>query len=227
YSWNFGDGTSGSGITTTHQFRTVGNVVVTLTVTDARGAQSVQSKTVVVQQPTPPTIAIDVTPTSPSVGRDTFFSAARSTGASGRSIVSYQWSFGDGNSGTGATTTHRYSAPGTYTVTLRATDDVGATATQTTTITVALGGPAVSFTILPAQPRPNQPVTINITATPTSGTTVRSYTINWGDGQIETVTSPTQSHIYGGPGAYVISVTATDSLGHTTTVTQQVTVTNP
>ena len=37
YAWNFGDGTSGNGVTTTHQYRTFGNMSVTLTVTDARG----------------------------------------------------------------------------------------------------------------------------------------------------------------------------------------------
>ena len=37
YAWDFGDGTSGSGITTTHAYTTVGTYTVTLTVTDNDG----------------------------------------------------------------------------------------------------------------------------------------------------------------------------------------------
>ncbi len=41
------------------------------------------------------------------------------------SIVSYQWNFGDGESGTGATLSHKYSNAGTYTVLLTVVDDGG------------------------------------------------------------------------------------------------------
>lgn len=37
-------------------------------------------------------------------------------------IVTYSWDFGDGASGTGAVTTHTYTAPGTYVVTLTVWD---------------------------------------------------------------------------------------------------------
>ncbi|MFO7966503.1 MAG: PKD domain-containing protein [Archaeoglobaceae archaeon] len=41
------------------------------------------------------------------------------------SITSYEWSFGDGNSGSGSVTAHAYSDPGTYTVQLTVTDNNG------------------------------------------------------------------------------------------------------
>src|SRR5262249_48294217 len=46
WSWNFGDGTSGSNPTTTHTYFIQGTYVVTLTVKDAHGATGTQSKTV-------------------------------------------------------------------------------------------------------------------------------------------------------------------------------------
>ena len=49
-------------------------------------------------------------------------------------ITAYQWSFGDGTTGSGATATHGYGQAGTYPVTLTVTD---------------AGGP-VSYTPLPA-----------------------------------------------------------------------------
>ena len=40
--------------------------------------------------------------------------------------LTYSWDFGDGHAGEGPTVTHQYSIPGTYLVTLLATDDHGA-----------------------------------------------------------------------------------------------------
>src|SRR6185436_2827998 len=45
YSWNFGDGSSGSGVSVLHQFRKNSTNIVTLTTTPA-GTQSSTSKTV-------------------------------------------------------------------------------------------------------------------------------------------------------------------------------------
>lgn len=53
------------------------------------------------------------------------------------SIVSYAWTFGDGGSDNGATTSHTYGADGSYNVTLTVTDDQGASDSQQQTVTVS------------------------------------------------------------------------------------------
>ncbi len=51
YSWAFGDGATGSGVSASHTYATDGTYQVTLTVTDDEGAQSSTSQTVVIGSP--------------------------------------------------------------------------------------------------------------------------------------------------------------------------------
>ncbi|MCX6096752.1 MAG: PKD domain-containing protein [Candidatus Bipolaricaulota bacterium] len=53
-------------------------------------------------------------------------------------IAKYEWSFGDGATGTDRSTSHVYTTSGTLTITLVVTDDKGKTATASQTITVLL-----------------------------------------------------------------------------------------
>jgi PKD repeat protein len=50
--------------------------------------------------------------------------------------LTYAWDFGDGNTGTGATPSHTYTAPGSYNVTLRVTDPDGNFDEDVTTVTI-------------------------------------------------------------------------------------------
>ena len=56
-------------------------------------------------------------------------------------IAAHAWDFGDGTTGSGATTTHSYAAAGTYTVRLTVTDNRGLTGTTTQSVTVATTPP--------------------------------------------------------------------------------------
>ena len=51
-------------------------------------------------------------------------------------IITYDWSFGDGTSASGITTSHKYTHEGRYPVSLTVHDDQGATNTDTILVTV-------------------------------------------------------------------------------------------
>ena len=228
YSWDFGDGTSSTGLTTTHQFRTAGTFSVTLTVTDPRGASATRANAVQVAAPTPPTASFTISPTPAPTNVDVFFnaSASRAVGA-GRTITSYIWAFGDGGSGSGVTTSHRYAGSGTFTVTLTVTDDAGATISVTQTLTV--GGTAANglaaFTITPTAPRVGQQVTFDAsTSTSSTGSSIVSYKYTYGDGTEETVSSPVQSHTYAVAATVNVILQTTDSNGKTSTATKSLTI---
>lgn len=227
FAWNFGDGTTGTGMTTTHTFRTVGTFPVALAVTDSRGAQTTALRSITVAPSTPPTAGFQVSPGTVGVNQDVFFNASESRPAAGRTITRYDWNFGDGESGSGATVSHRYSSPGTYQVVLTVTDDVGVSMQLTKGYTVtATGGLTATMTVLPTSPKVGQPAAFNASGSKSETSTIVSYKFNYGDGSPEeTGTSPTQTHVYRAPGTVVATVTVTDAQGRTATAQQSVTIT--
>ena len=228
YSWNFGDGTTGTGLTTTHQFRAAREYQVVLTVTDNRGSTAQGIKTVPVAEGTPPEISsFTVSPTPATPNQTVFFNASTARPAPGRSIVSYSWNFGDGASGSGATTSHVYTGVGSFTVTLRVTDDAGSVTTVTQQLTISnAGGTTANMTVDPAAPRVGQNVVFNASSsTAGTGATIVSYKFNYGDGTEEVSSNPVQSHRYGAAGTVTATVEVTDSLGRTSTKVLTVTIT--
>jgi len=138
YAWDFGDGTSASGVLAQHTYATAGVLTATLTVTSPNGTSGTASKSLIVSAPAPPKASFTVTPSSPTAGANATFDASGSTVGAGASIVKYEWDFGDGNNASPATatTTHAYAAAGSYTVKLTVTDSLGRTAEITTTLVV-------------------------------------------------------------------------------------------
>jgi len=55
-------------------------------------------------------------------------------------VVAWHWEFGDGAVGNGRSVTHTYAASGQYQVRLTVTDDGGATATTSRSVTATAGG---------------------------------------------------------------------------------------
>lgn len=76
-----------------------------------------------------PTAAFSADVTEGSAPLEVRFDASASSDPDG-TIVSYEWTFGDGNTGTGQTTTHTYADAGSYTPRLTVTDERGASHSQ-------------------------------------------------------------------------------------------------
>ncbi len=125
FTWDFGDGGSGSGADVNHTFNGPGTFFVRLTGTDIAGRSSTTTVPVTVGQSTAPTPDFSFSPTNPMPNDDVRFNASASVAAPGRTIVSYAWDFGDGGTGSGIQATRRYTQPRTYNVTLTVTDDIG------------------------------------------------------------------------------------------------------
>ncbi len=76
-----------------------------------------------------PTAVFATDVTEGSAPLDVRFDASASSDPDGN-IVSYEWAFGDGSTGSGQTTTHTYPDAGSYTPRLTVTDERGATHSQ-------------------------------------------------------------------------------------------------
>lgn len=125
YNWNFGDGRTASGRTVSHQYDGPGTYIVQLTIVDGYGRSASTSQSLSVTAGVNPTASFAFSPTDPIPGSTVFFNASASRAAPGRTIVSYEWDFGDGATGSGPTASRRYPLAGSYNVTLVVTDDAG------------------------------------------------------------------------------------------------------
>jgi len=136
-TWNFGDGSTGTGSTVIHSFASSGSFTVALSVTDSASPPNSDTAThsLVVTGSPPQQLSASFTwsPGVPVTNNVVTFSAAATGGSQ---PYGYGWSFGDGLTGTGQLVTHTYGTAGTYTVTLTVTDNNNAQTTSTNQVTI-------------------------------------------------------------------------------------------
>ncbi|HEX9582455.1 MAG TPA: PKD domain-containing protein [Gemmatimonadales bacterium] len=123
-------------------------------------------------------------------------------------VAAWSWTFGDGATADTPTPSHIYATGGPYTVSLTVTDDEGATASTSSTVTVnrppvaSAGGPYRSEDIVRFDG--------SASADP-DGDTQLTYAWSFGDGTTGTGAAPT--HAYAADGTYTVTLTVTDALG--------------
>lgn len=234
YSWDFGDDTSGTGITATHRYTAPGSYQARLTVTDTNGVSNQSAaQTIVVGGGAAPTADFIVNPSSPLVGQTVFFNGNTSAAGAGHSIVRYDWDFGDGSRRSGASVSRAYSAAGTYNVVLTVTDEVGQTAQAVKSVTVGASPATAAITYSPTNPRVNTAIIFNGSDSKGEGTNaiVRyewdfgcTVGVNCTRATFTSTTSASATTTYTGAFTFTVRLTITDSKGKKATTTQDVTV---
>ncbi|MCB0177045.1 MAG: PKD domain-containing protein [Anaerolineae bacterium] len=226
--WDFGDGNTDSGnLVVSHAYDAPGNYTVLLTLNNELGQSNTTAQAVVISEPppanTPPQPAIQANPTTIQVGDTVNFDASGTQASS--PIVSYDWDFGDGDTGSGQLTNHTYTQEGDYTVTLNVTDQNNLSGSTTAAITV---NPLT-------QP---DPLTANITG-PAGGEVGEQLTF---DGQSSTSAAPLTTiqwdfgdgataggnlvvnHTYKQPGDYTVQLTLENDINQNDTTSWSVTI---
>jgi PKD repeat protein len=226
YTWDFGDGTppvTENDPITYHAYTSYGDYTVKLTVTDNDGLTGQTEATIHVSQH--PVASFTFSPPDPLIHELVTFDASSSS-PDGGEIVSYTWTFGDGNVTTtnNPIITHAYSSYGTFTVTLNVTDSEGKWDTTSQQITVEKA-PIADFWWNPYYPQRGETVTFDASASTPDGGTIISYAWNFGDGTpIVETDQPVITHVYAETGDYLVTLNVTDSEGRWDTETHTITV---
>jgi PKD repeat protein len=165
-------------------------------------------------------------PSSAAENEEVFFdaSASRDDGQ----IVSYQWNFGDGTTGSGRQVSHAYELGGTYNVTLTVTDDRGlSSSTAPTPYSVtAAANPTAAFTFSPTDPRVGNSVVFNAAAsTAPTGRQIVAWEWEFGDGH--QATGEATTHTFTQARTFTVVLRVTDNTGRRGVISRTVVVTTP
>ena len=209
YSWDFGDASTGSGASTTHQYASpkAAPYVVTMTLTDASSATCQIGIPVTVTAAPVLSVSAQGSPASGNVPMTTTLSTSTSGGTPS---YSYAWDFGDGTTGAGASPSHNYFSPGTYSARVAVTDSgiPLQTASYTVTIVAALSPITTSASVSPTAGEP--PLPVSFTSSAVGGTAPYHYDWDFGDGSVHGATQSV-SHTYVTESTFTVLVTITDS----------------
>jgi PKD repeat protein len=201
YSWEFGDGAASSAEDPVHVYSAPGSYNVSLKATKSGCSKTCPGSVVI--KPIP-----DCSWTSNAPVCDG--TPVQLTGPSG--MDAYQWDFGDGGVSSIKDPSHLYSAPGTYTVNLKATKN-GCSKTCPGTVEV---------TAIDCSWTSSSPVCNGTPVQFTGPSGMDSWYWDFGDGAVSSAQDP--SHLYSAPGKYPVNLNVIQG-GSSKLCTKEITVT--
>ncbi|MBK7433976.1 MAG: PKD domain-containing protein [Chitinophagaceae bacterium] len=208
WNWDFGDGNTSTLQSPVHVYADTGNYIVTLLVrNNTTGCEHVKTQAIrVVIERAHFTVSDSVICKNNPV----VFTASETVLAN---IALYSWDFGDGGTATGLNPSHTYTQAGSYSVRLIITDILGCSDTLVKPLYIRVDGPTSLFAV--STPSVCSMNAVNFTDLSTTDGThpIVSWTWDYGDGIIETLSSPPFQHTYASPAIYNISLRVTDSRG--------------
>ena len=215
-TWDFGDGTTGTGNNPDHTFPANGNYNVCLTVTSFLGCSSTSCQNVFAQisgfncaadfnfSAVPGSTIVDFTDIST---------------ADSSVIVSYSWSFGDSSSSTLPNPSHVYASPGTYIACLQIETAAGCSSFNCHSVYVGNGNPCQAGFTYSANPATNN---IDFYDQSTTSDSIVSWAWTFGDGDSLVGFNP--SHHYALPGNYTVCLTVVSASGCYSTICNNINV---
>lgn len=208
YAWDFGDGFTSNAFNPIHTYAATGSYTVSLTVTNGGCSHTYLQTVRVIIEPA----IFNATPVVICRRAPITFTATGSTPAN---VASYAWNFGDGNTGTGQSLTHSYTNAGNYTVRLIVTDLNGCTDTSIQPNLIRVNGPTADFGSTTNSGCKNQLVTFNDLSVSDGTNAITEWVWDFGDGNVQTFTSPPFTHTYVNPGVYSVQLKVKDAFGCT------------
>ncbi len=208
WNWDFGDGTNTTVQSPVHVYADTGTYVVTLLVHNlTTGCDYTRQHTVHVVIEKANFRAAD------SVICKNIPAVFNTIGNNPDNILSYNWTFGDGATGTGASPSHVYTQVGQYNVQLIITDITGCKDTLLKPLYIEVDGPTSNFTVTTPGTCLLSAITFHDVSVGDGTHPITTWIWNYGDGIIESLTAPPFQHTYAGPGIYSVTLTVVDSKG--------------
>jgi PKD repeat protein len=211
--WDFGNGATATIQNPSTTYFTPGTYTVKLTVTNARGSNTL-TRTQYITVYGKPAINFFTSDSATCFPLRAQFTDL-STASPGTTNSSWLWDFGDGTQSTQQNPLHVYTTTGNYTVNVKITNDKGCYAVLVKQAYIKVAG-GVTASFINTQPAVCQPpYNISFTGNSTGPGTL-SYFWDFGDGTTSTQLSPV--HTYTTPGNYTVAFASTSTDGCSDTV---------
>lgn len=177
-------------------------------------------------QPVGPLARFTATPAFDYPPLETVLDGSASSSPDG-AIVSYEWDFGDGETGAGAVVTHTYTEKGVYEVTLLVTDSSGNTGARVEVVEALNRVPIASFKTSSYYIGATQPLRLDASDSSDLDGEIVTYLWDFGDGSTDEgmiVEHAFPYSVNGGGWTATVRLTVVDESGGTGSTSKPVTI---